>query len=102
MEDIYEYDFTSTGPQGLLQGRFALEMLRTGQAAKNSFIGQLSKLKIELGALSKQFTRLTQQVTSDQLLQLNMLLLSNTKKVGVILTCCGGFFLALTFLLIDL
>ncbi|RPB13613.1 midasin, partial [Morchella conica CCBAS932] len=81
LEDIYEYDFTSTGPQGLLQGRFALEMLRTGQAANNSFIGQLSKLNIELGALSKQFTQLTQQVTSDQLLQLNMLLLSNTKKI---------------------
>ncbi|KAI5852686.1 P-loop containing nucleoside triphosphate hydrolase protein, partial [Morchella snyderi] len=62
-------------------------MLRTGQAARNSFIGQLSKLNIELGALSKQFTQLTQQVTSDQLLQLNMLLLSNTKKVGDILTC---------------
>lgn len=59
-------------------------MLRTGQAANNSFIGQLSKLNIELGALSKQFTQLTQQVTSDQLLQLNMLLLSNTKKVSAL------------------
>lgn len=29
LEDIYEYNSSSGGPQPLLQGRFALEMLRT-------------------------------------------------------------------------
>lgn len=29
LEDIYEYDGSSGGPHGILQGGFALEMLRT-------------------------------------------------------------------------
>lgn len=29
LEDIYEYNSTSSGPQGLLQGGFVLEMLHT-------------------------------------------------------------------------
>lgn len=29
LEDIYEYGSTSNGPQGLLQGGFVLEILRT-------------------------------------------------------------------------
>lgn len=29
LEDMYEYNGSSNGPQGLIQGGFALEMLRT-------------------------------------------------------------------------
>ncbi|KAA8897801.1 hypothetical protein FN846DRAFT_910245 [Sphaerosporella brunnea] len=85
--DIWTYptmDATARGPNGLLTGKIAAEMLRTSHTAKETVISQLQALEIEIKELSKQFTLHTPEITSDRVQQLNFLLRSKVKQLLVI------------------